>query len=134
MKCHSDPIISIPFLKVFVFVNNLINLLGVLSTSLSCLTRLGLDEKVDKEQYREEGSEKNCKVSSELNLKSNSAGWKSLNNRVHSKYGGSNSSSGDYSNSNLASSRDNYKEREEKRLGNYALCENSLKSQQKRTS
>ena len=99
-------------------MHDLINLLGVLSTSLSSLTRLGLDVKVDKEQYREEGSEKNCKVSSELNLKSNSAGWKSLNNRVHSESRGSNSSSGDCSNSKLASRRDNCKEREEKRLGN----------------
>lgn len=103
-----------PFLGIFDSMYDLINLLGVLSTSLSCLTRLSLDVKVDKEQNRKEGSEKNSKVSSELNLKSNSVGWESLNYRVHCESRGCNDSSGDCSNSKLASLRDDYKQKEDK--------------------
>lgn len=59
------------------------NLLGVLSTSLSSSTSLGLGVKVDQEKSWEEGSEKNGKVSSELNLKGKSLCWESLNDGVH---------------------------------------------------
>jgi len=62
-----------------------------LSTSLSGLTRLSLDVKVDEEKDRKEGPKKNGKVGTELNLKSNSAGGKGLNNGVKSKCRGSDS-------------------------------------------
>jgi len=55
---------------------------SVFGTSLACL---GLDVKVDKEQDRKEGSEKNGQVSTELNLQGKRGGRKGLNNRVHSE-------------------------------------------------
>ena len=87
-------------------------LLGVLSTSLSCLTSLSLDVKVYKEQYWKESSKKYSKVSSELNLKSYSVGWECLDNGVHCESWGSNSCSWDSSYSKLAYLRDSYKQKE----------------------
>lgn len=66
-----------------------------MSTRLSSLTRFGLDEKVDKEKTWEEGSEKDGKVGTELNLKGNSVGWEARNDGVGSEGRASNSSRGD---------------------------------------
>jgi hypothetical protein len=57
-------------------------LLGILSTSLSCLTRLGLDVKIDEEKARQEGSEKDSKVGTELNLKGNRVRRKCIDDGV----------------------------------------------------
>lgn len=59
------------------------DLLGILTSGLTSLTRLGLDVKVDEEKDGEEGAEKDGKVGTELNLKSNSVGGHSLNDGVH---------------------------------------------------
>jgi hypothetical protein len=56
-----------------------------LATSLSGLAGLGLDEKIDEEQNGKNGSEKNGKVGTALNLKRNRFGWKGLNNRIKSE-------------------------------------------------
>lgn len=55
------------------------SLLGVLASCTSSLARFGLDVKVDQEKAWKEGSKDDCKVSSELNFKGNSVGWKGLN-------------------------------------------------------
>lgn len=60
------------------------NLLRVLATGSSSSTGLGLDVKVDKEQTRQESSEEDGKVGSELHLKGNGVGGKDLNDGVHS--------------------------------------------------
>ena len=65
------------------------NLLGVLSSCLSSLTRFGLDVKVDKEEYWKEGSKENGKVCSELNLKGYSVCWESLYDGVKGESRGS---------------------------------------------
>ena len=67
------------------------NLFRVLATSLSSLTRLGLDEKVDQEKGRKECSKDDSKVSTELNLKGNSLGRKGLNDGVKGESRGSES-------------------------------------------
>jgi hypothetical protein len=71
------------------------NLIRVLSTGLSSLTRFGLDEKVDKEKTWEEGSEKDGKVGTELNLKGNSVGWEARDDGVSGEGRAGNSSRGD---------------------------------------
>ena len=60
----------------------------VFGTGLACL---GLDVKVDKEQSREEGSEKNSQVSTELNFHGKSGGGKGVNDGVHCESRGSKS-------------------------------------------
>ena len=82
-------------------INNEKYLLGILSTSLSSLTRLCLDVKVDQEKDRKEGSKKNGKVSTELNLKGKSLRWEGLNNGVHCEGRSGDSSSGDGSDGSL---------------------------------
>jgi len=62
-----------------------LDLLGILTTFTSSTSGFGLDEKVDKEKAGKEGSEKNGKVGTELNLKSHGVGGESLNNGVKSK-------------------------------------------------
>ena len=66
-----------------------------MSTGLSSLTRFGLDEKVDKEKTWEEGSEKDGKVGTELNLKGNSVGWEARDDGVSGEGRAGNSSRGD---------------------------------------
>ena len=53
---------------------------GVFGTSLASL---GGDVQVDEEKTGEESSKKNSQVSTELNLKGQGGGRKSLNNGVH---------------------------------------------------
>lgn len=71
------------------------NLLSILSSFSSCPTWFGLDEKIDKEKTWEESSEKNSKVSSELNLKGNRGGWHGLDDGVHGESWWSDGSSWD---------------------------------------
>ena len=65
---------------------------GVFGTGFACL---GLDVKIDKEQDREEGSEKNGQVSTELNLHGKINGRKGINNRFHCESRGGKSSDRD---------------------------------------
>lgn len=61
------------------------NLLGILSTSLSSLTRFSLDVKVDQEKSGKEGSEKDGKVGTECNLEGESLCGEGLYDGVNSK-------------------------------------------------
>lgn len=65
---------------------------SVFCTSLACLS---LDEQVDEEETWKKCSKKNGQVCTELNLKRQRSGWKSLNDRVHgeSRSGESNNGS-----------------------------------------
>lgn len=77
------------------------NLLRVLTTGLTSLTRLGLDEQVDEEKARKEGSEKDGKVGTELNLKGNSVRGHGLDDGVHGKGRGGDGGSRDGSGGGL---------------------------------
>jgi len=80
------------------------SLLGVLATFTSSPAGFGLDEKVDKEQTGKKSSECDGKVGSELDLKGDSVGGESLNNRVKGESRGSEGGSGESTGSNLAQS------------------------------
>ena len=77
------------------------NLFGVLSSSLSCLTRFGLDVKVDKEENWKEGSKENGKVGTKLDLKSNSVCWEGLYDGVERESRGGNCGHWDSGNGGL---------------------------------
>ena len=68
------------------------HLLGILSTILSSLTCLSLSVKVDQEKDWKEGSKKNGKEGTLLNLKRKSLCWEGLNDGVHGEDGGGNGS------------------------------------------
>ena len=70
-------------------------LLGILASGSSGLTRFSLDEKVDQEKARKEGSKNNGKVGTELNLKRKSLCWEGLNDGVHGEGRGGDSGGGD---------------------------------------
>jgi len=78
-------LIAINFLEV-------VSIECVFGTGLACL---GLDVKVDKEQDRKEGSEKNGQVSTELDLHGKINGRKGIDNRVHCESRGGKSSDRD---------------------------------------
>jgi hypothetical protein len=86
--------ISLLFQYVYKWQIAAANLFGILATSLSSLTRFGLDEKVDKEKARKEGSEKNGEVGTELNLKSKGGGWEGIDDGIGGESWGSNDSWG----------------------------------------
>jgi len=66
------------------------SLLRVLSTLPASFARFSLTVKVDQEKNREEGSKKDSKVGTELNLEGEGLCWEGLNNRVHGEGGGGN--------------------------------------------
>ena len=63
-------------------------LLGILSTGSSSTTGLTLGVKVDQEKAWKEGSEKNGKEGTLLNLKSEGLCWEGRNDGVHGEGGG----------------------------------------------
>jgi hypothetical protein len=91
-------------------------LLGVNASRLSGLSGFGLDEKVDEEKAGKESSQSDGKVGTELDLKGDSVGGESLDDRVKSKGRGSEGGNGQGTDGGLTKGNNGCTDRRKKEL------------------